>query len=131
MFVTAFLAATVLPFGSEPLFIYYSLGGHNLILLILVASIGNFLGSLTNYYIGLFGNRTILSRYIKLDKKQMTHSKKLFDKYGNPILFFSWVPIIGDALTIVAGILGSDLKQFYIYVFSGKLVRYILIAILF
>ncbi len=131
MFVTAFLASTVLPLGSEPLFMYLAHSGHNLIFLILVASTGNFLGSLVNYYVGLLGQKTILSRYIKIDNRQFKRSKDLFNRYGNPILFFSWVPIIGDALTLFAGVAGSDLKKFYIYVFAGKLVRYLILALFF
>ncbi|NOQ56060.1 MAG: DedA family protein [Nanohaloarchaea archaeon] len=131
MFVTAFLASTIVPLGSEPLFIYLAHQGYSLIFLVLIASIGNFLGSLVNYYIGFLGQKTILSRYIKIDNRQFSRSKVLFRKYGNPILFFSWVPIMGDALTIFAGIVGSDLKKFYIYVFTGKLVRYIILALFF
>ena len=131
MFVTSFLASTILPLGSETLFAILAHAGHNLILLIIVATIGNFLGSLINYYVGFYGEKTILSRYIKIDSRQFKRSKYLFNKYGNPILFFSWVPIIGDALTLFAGIAGSDLKKFYIYVFFGKLVRYIIIALFF
>ncbi|MCK5594502.1 MAG: DedA family protein [Candidatus Aenigmarchaeota archaeon] len=131
MFVTAFLASTILPLGSETLFAYLAHSGHNLILLILVASIGNFIGSLVNYYVGMLGQKTILSRYIKIDNRQFKRSKDLFNRYGNPILFFSWVPVIGDALTLFAGVAGSDLKKFYVYVFFGKLARYLVIALFF
>ncbi|MBW6462088.1 MAG: DedA family protein [DPANN group archaeon] len=131
MFVTAFLASTILPLGSEGLFAYLTYSGHNIPLLIIIATTGNFLGSLINYYVGFYGEKTFLSRYIKLESKQFKKSTTLFNRYGTPILFFSWVPIIGDALTIFAGIIGSDLKKFYLYVFTGKLVRYIVLALFF
>jgi len=130
VFSVSFLAATIIPLGSESAVGYYIFKDYNILVIVLVASVGNYLGALTNYYVGYLGEKTILSRYIKPEKKKMKEAKAYFDKYGVPILFFSWVPIVGDALTIFAGVVRSDLKKFTFFVFAGKLARYIVLAIL-
>jgi len=130
IFSISFLAATILPLGSESTVVYYILMDYNVYVIVLVASVGNYLGALTNYYVGYLGEKTILSKYIKPEKKKMIEAKRYFDKYGVPILFFSWVPIVGDALTVFAGVVRSDIKKFTFFVFAGKFARYAVLAIL-
>ena len=130
IFSISFLAATILPLGSESTVVYYILMDYNVYVIVLVASVGNYLGALTNYYVGYLGEKTILSKYIKPEKKKMIEAKRYFDKYGVPILFFSWVPIVGDALTVFAGVVRSDIKKFTFFVFAGKFARYVVLAIL-
>ena len=131
LFFTSFLASTVLPLGSEVYVAYVAGIGHNLILVVLVASIGNFLGSLTTYYVGLMGEKTILSRYIGTEDRKLARARKLFNHYGTPILFFSWLPVIGDVLVLFAGMAKTDISRFTLFVFSGKLVRYVFIVFFF
>jgi len=90
IFSVSFLAATILPLGSESTVAYYIYKDYNVLAIVLVASVGNYLGALTNYYVGYLGEKTILSRYIKSEKKKMIEAKAYFDKYGVPVLFFSW-----------------------------------------
>ncbi|MFH1126502.1 MAG: YqaA family protein [archaeon] len=131
VFATSFLASTILPLGSEGVVALAIRSGHNAVIIVLIASVGNFLGSLTNYYVGYYGEKTILSRLIKITEKDIHKAKKYFDRHGSPILFFSWLPIVGDALTLFAGIIRADLKRFTFFVFTGKLARYIAIAFIF
>ncbi|MCK5176216.1 MAG: DedA family protein [Candidatus Aenigmarchaeota archaeon] len=132
VFFVSFFASTILPFGSEVVVAGYAYSGTlNLFILLLTATFGNFFGSLANYYVGLLGSKTIFSKIIKIDEKKLKTSRELFNKYGNPILFFSWVPIIGDALTLFAGIIKSDLNAFTFFVFFGKLFRYIVLIYFF
>jgi len=131
LFFTSFLASTILPLGSEGLVAYMAGIGYNSILIIFIASIGNFLGSLTTYYVGYMGEKTILSRYINEKDEKITKARKLFNRYGTPVLFFSWLPIIGDVLVLFAGIARTDIPKFTLYVFSGKLARYVFIVFFF
>ncbi|MCK4927451.1 MAG: DedA family protein, partial [Candidatus Aenigmarchaeota archaeon] len=131
LFFTSFLASTVLPLGSEAYVAYVAGIGHSPVLIILIASIGNFLGSLTTYYVGLMGEKTILSRYINEKDKKISKARNLFNRYGTPILFFSWLPIIGDVLTLFAGMARTNLSKFTLFVFSGKLARYVFIVFFF
>jgi membrane protein YqaA with SNARE-associated domain len=70
---------------------------------IMVATVGNYLGSCTTYYLGLKG-RPVLEKYLSPSPKQLEKSEKLFKRYGIYTLLFTWVPGIGDAITMVAGL---------------------------
>ncbi len=129
LFLLSFGAATLLPFGSEALYIYDISLGYNLFFLWLFASIGNTLGSVLNYWLGLKGE-------IYLEKKGYISTKKIksvkvyFNKYGGWTLLLSWVPIVGDPLTFIAGVLNYSFKNFVAIVFLAKATRYAVIALL-
>ena len=125
----AFLSATLLPMGSEALLLYDVKEGHNVYLLILVASFGNILGSCLNYYLGLKGE-VYLEEKKYLKKESILKYKKFFDKYGAYSLLLAWLPIIGDPLTFVAGVLKYDFKAFLAAVSLAKALRYILLVYL-
>ena len=127
LFTTAFISATLFPLGSEALLIYDIKEGYNIYLLIAVATFGNTLGSVINYFLGLKGEEYLISKNF-LKEKYIIKSKYYFDKYGSISLLFSWLPIIGDPITFVAGILKYDFKKFLVLVFIAKLSRYLVIA---
>ena len=128
LFVSAFLSATLFPLGSEALFIYDINEGYNIYLLLFFATIGNSLGSIFNYFLGLKGEEYLIRKKL-LSEKMILKSKNYFDKYGFYCLLFSWLPIIGDPLTFVAGILKYDLKKFVIIITLAKFLRYLFIAL--
>jgi membrane protein YqaA with SNARE-associated domain len=127
LFFSALISATLFPLGSEALLIYDIKEGYNIYLLVLVATIGNTLGSIINYFLGLKGEEYLIGKNF-LKEKYIIKSKYYFDKYGSISLLFSWLPIIGDPITFVAGILKYDFKKFLILVFIAKLLRYLVIA---
>ena len=123
LFVVSFLAATLLPLGSEALLIYDMTLGYSLFYLWLVASVGNTLGSMVNYWLGLKGEG-YLEKKGHISHKKMAKARKSFSKYGGWTLLLSWVPIIGDPLTFIAGILNYNFKYFTALVFVAKSLRY-------
>lgn len=129
LFLASFLAATILPFGSEGIVTLLVSRGSEIFTVILIASIGNFLGSCTNYYIGLKG-RGHIERYIRIKPDEIKKAEDYFSKYGPYILLFAWFPVIGDALTVVSGLLKLRFVTFSIFVFTGKFVRYLVWAYL-
>ena len=129
LFASALISATLFPLGSEALLIYDIKEGYNLYLLIAVATIGNTLGSVINYFLGLKGEEYLVEKKL-INEKVILKSKSYFDKYGSISLLFSWLPIIGDPITFVAGILKYDLKKFIVLVVIAKLSRYLFIAYL-
>ncbi len=129
LFIVSFLAATLLPLGSEIFVATMAVSGYNGWLIFAVATTGNTLGSITNYYIGKLGTNFIFSRYIKVDSETREKSEQLYQKWGSPILFFAWVPIIGDPLTVVAGIFKLNLYIFIFWVVLGKALRYFLVIV--
>jgi membrane protein YqaA with SNARE-associated domain len=129
LFISAFISATLFPLGSEALLIYDIKEGYNIYFLVIIATIGNSLGSILNYFLGLKGEEYLVEKKI-LNEKMILKLKTYFDKYGFVCLLFSWLPIIGDPLTFVAGILKYDLKKFIIIVTIAKFLRYLFIALI-
>ncbi|CAM3485295.1 YqaA family protein [Arcobacter aquimarinus] len=129
LFISAFLSATLLPFGSEALLIYNISEGYDIYLLLFFATLGNSLGSILNYYLGLKGEEYLIEKKL-LKEKYINISKKYFDKYGFLSILFAWVPIIGDPITFVAGVLKYDFKKFVILIIISKFSRYLFIALI-
>jgi membrane protein YqaA with SNARE-associated domain len=130
LFVAAFLAATILPLSSEVVLSTLLLSGLSPTALITIATIGNVLGSLTNYAIGYWASLEVIKKWLKMSEDDFIRAEQRFVKYGLFSLCFAWVPIIGDPLTVIAGILRIRLLWFVILVSTGKLLRYIVISYL-
>jgi membrane protein YqaA with SNARE-associated domain len=129
LFVLSFLASTVLPLGSEALVVALIYQGFSPFTVIMVATVGNYLGSCTTYYLGLKG-RPVLEKYLSPSTKQLEKSENLFKRYGIYTLLFTWVPGIGDAITMFAGLMQLSFTSFSILVFIGKFGRYFALAYL-
>jgi membrane protein YqaA with SNARE-associated domain len=129
LFLASFLASTILPFGSEGILAYLISRGFNLPAVVVVASVGNFLGACTSYYIGLKG-RSFVEKYLRIDSKEIEKAEKYFSKYGSYVLLFTWLPMIGDAFTVAGGLLRLKFWIFSVFVFTGKFLRYLAVAYL-
>jgi membrane protein YqaA with SNARE-associated domain len=130
LFVASFLAATILPFSSEAVLSFLLLSSLNPVLLVSVATFGNVLGAFTNYAIGYWGGVTVVRKVLKISEEEFIKAEQRYKKYGVVSLFFAWVPIIGDPLTLVAGVLRINIWWFLVLVTLGKLIRYIVISYL-
>ncbi len=128
LFSTAFISATLFPLGSEALLIYDITQGYNIYLLLFFATFGNSLGSIVNYFLGLKGEEYLINKKL-LNEKYIIKAKTYFDKYGAWSIFFSWLPIIGDSITFVAGVLKYDFKKFLILVVVAKFSRYLFLVL--
>ncbi len=128
LFFISFIAATLFPLGSEALLLYNLSINLNIYLLLFFATLGNSLGSILNYWLGLKGEEYLINKNILKEKNILT-GKKYFDKYGSYSLLLSWVPIIGDPITFIAGILKYDIKKFILLILLAKGGRYIFIII--
>jgi membrane protein YqaA with SNARE-associated domain len=128
LFFSAFISATLFPLGSEALLIYDITQGHNWVWLLFFATTGNVLGSCVNYYLGLKGEVYLEEKkYIK--KEKMSKYKYYFDRYGGYSLLLSWMPLIGDPITFMAGVLKYNFKYFLVLVLIAKLGRYTLLVL--
>ena len=130
LFVAAFLAATILPLSSEVVLSLLLLNGLSPIALVAVATVGNVLGSLTNYGLGYWAGPKVAKKWLKMSEADFIRAERRFAKYGLVSLCFAWVPIVGDPITVVAGILRIRLLWFVLLVTAGKLMRYIVISYL-
>lgn len=131
LFTSAFLAATLLPFGSEIVLTVLLAAEYSPVLVLIAATSGNVLGSLLNYFIGIKGGYWIIKKLLRLSDSEIKTAEGHFIKYGNWILLFAWLPVIGDPLTVVAGILKSNIWLFILLVTLGKFIRYLIIAFTF
>jgi membrane protein YqaA with SNARE-associated domain len=128
LFFASFLAATILPLSSEVILSFLLLNHLDPIILISVATFGNVLGALVNYAIGFWGSIFFIRKVLKISEDEFVKAKQRFQKYGVFSLLFAWVPVIGDPLTVVAGVLKINILIFIILVTSGKLIRYLIIS---
>ena len=128
LFISSFLSSTILPGHSEIILTaFIFLKKYPIIDLIFFASIGNILGSILNWCIGYFLTNLKDRKWFPINKLQLTRASKWFLKYGKWSLFFCWVPIIGDPLTIVAGIFRFPIHIFILIVSFAKTMRYLII----
>jgi len=125
--VVGFLSATLLPGGSEALVVAQSCLGQPLFALWLVASISNTLGSLVNWAMGRYLLRFEERRWFPVSPAQRLKGERWFARWGMGSLVFAWLPIIGDPLTLVAGVLRVHWLPFLLLVALGKALRYALV----
>ena len=131
LFIISLLAATILPLSSEIVLttmLLTNLFEKNILLI--VASSGNILGSILNWYLGkkitIFQDR----KWFPISQEQLNKSQKYFQKYGLWSLLLAWVPVIGDPLTLLAGVLKVRFSIFFILVSISKISRYVFILYL-
>jgi membrane protein YqaA with SNARE-associated domain len=130
LFISCFLSATILPFASELGLAAVIATGHDPFTSVIVATIGNSFGGLTNYYLGKFGKFLWIKKSEVDDQKQKKITNYIL-KYGSFSALLSWVPIIGDPLLIMLGFMRIKLIPVVIFMVLGKLIRYIIVALFF
>jgi membrane protein YqaA with SNARE-associated domain len=129
LFVLALLAATLLPMQSEAGLVAllltdsYSIPG-----LLLAAIAGNTLGSCINWWLGRSLNRFQSRRWFPVSPAQLLRAQHWYQRYGRWSLLLSWLPIVGDPLTLVAGVMREPLGRFVLLVLLAKSARYLLLA---
>lgn len=128
LFTAAFLAATILPLSSEALLLLIIASSDQIMIPVLIASAGNVAGSFCNYFLGWKGNRLVLNKFFRLTDEEIEKASQRFIKYGSFSMLFAWIPIIGDPLTVVAGLFKMNIWIFTILVSIGKFGRYVILA---
>ena len=129
LFAAAFGAATLLPLQSEALLVALLLGGAQPAwMLVLVASLGNVLGSLVNWWLGRYVERYRGRRWFPVSEQRLQQAQQGYGRYGRWSLLLSWLPVIGDPLTLVAGIMREPLWRFTLIVTLAKTLRYTVLA---
>ena len=131
LFLAAFLAATIVPAQSEAgLSSLILVSEKSVILLVVVAAIGNVLGAVANWYLGRWIDRFKNRRWFPIKPTQLNRATLWYRKYGRWSLLLSWVPFIGDPITLAAGVLREPMLSFLLIVGFAKTTRYILVAII-
>ena len=132
LFLSAFGAATLLPLQSEAVLMTLLIQGlSNPFYLILVATIGNVLGSCVNWWLGLKIEHFKDKKWFPVSEKNMLKAEKIYQKYGFWSLLLSWTPIIGDPITLIAGLMKENFWRFLLIVTIAKGGRYVFIYLVY
>lgn len=128
LFISAFGAATLLPLQSEAVLVTLLLKGqYSALLLIGTATLGNVLGSCVNWWLGLKIEQFKHRRWFPVSEKRLEQAQRFYHKYGFYSLLLSWTPVIGDPITLVAGLFKENFWRFLIIVLIAKAGRYLFI----
>lgn len=130
LFITGFIAATLLPASSEVLLLGLAQQGFLPLGLWLAATCGNTLGSCVNWYLGKELLRFKHKRWFPVSPLQLAKAEQHFKRYGSWSLLLAWLPIVGDPLTLVAGTLRVRFAWFLLLVTLGKGARYAVLLFL-
>lgn len=131
LFLLALGAATLLPLQSEAALVVLLLdGSYSVSGLLLAAIVGNTLGSLINWWLGCSLVRFQHRGWFPISPAQLVRAQRWYQKYGRWSLLLSWLPVVGDPLTLVAGVMREPLPSFLLLVLLAKSGRYLLLAAL-
>jgi Predicted membrane protein len=124
VFITSFLAATVLPFSSEIVLTGVLLAGSSYWQCMIAATIGNFLGGMTCYWIGTIGKIEWIKKYLKMSIDRLLNIQKWLQGKGAWVCFFAFLPGIGDFIVVGLGFLRANIWITAFSMFLGKALRY-------
>lgn len=125
LFIASFLAATVVPFSSEVVFSGMMMGGLDPWKLVAVATLGNWLGGMSCYYLGKLGKLEWIEKYLRIKRERLERFTAIIRMYGDWFAFFSFLPGVGDAIAVAAGFFRCRVWVVAISMLLGKFVRYI------
>jgi membrane protein YqaA with SNARE-associated domain len=128
LFLAAFVAATVFPVQSEATLVGLLLADHSPSLLLTVASAGNILGSVLNWGLGRGIERFRDRAWFPAKAETLARAQRWYAKYGKWSLLLSWAPIVGDPLTVVAGVMRESFVVFLLLVAIAKIGRYVVLT---
>lgn len=128
LFLLSFLASTLLPLGSEWLVVAMLLSRSDPFAVVAVATAGNYLGALSTYWIGIYGGEFLKRRVLRMDDRSMGRAERFYRRFGSYSLFLSFLPVIGDPLCLIGGVLRVGFLRFSLLVLSGKFARYAAVA---
>ena len=130
LFLSAFLAGSIIPFSAELIIGILLYQGFPLIPLVIVATLGNWLGGYTAFFMGYFARWDLIEKYFKITPDKI-HNFKWKDKFSAEILaLFCWIPILGSLILISLGLMKASIFKTGIFMFIGRLARYTVWALL-
>ena len=128
MLISAFIAGSFLPFSSEAVMTGLVAAGLEPLPLLIYATIGNWAGSMFNYYVGHLGKMEWIERYLHVKREKLDKAQNFMGKRGAWMGFFSFLPVIGTAICISLGLMRANPYISALSIFLGKILRYVLVA---
>jgi len=131
LFFSSLIAATILPAQSEIILAALLMAGnHQQFLLLLIATSGNVLGSVINWFLGAYFMKFKERNWFPIKASKIDKYAKIYQKRGVWLLLFAWLPIVGDPITVIAGMARVNIWLFLLLVGIGKAGRYLVITML-
>jgi membrane protein YqaA with SNARE-associated domain len=124
LFLSCFLAATVLPFSSDIVFGALIAMKFDGISCLIIATTGNWLGGMTNYYLGYLGKIEWIEKYLKVKRETIDKTQGWLHRKGAAMAFFSFLPVVGDVIPLALGYMKANVWIVNISMIIGKLARY-------
>ncbi len=124
MFLSALLAGSIIPFSSELVFAMMISGGKAPLLVLIAASLGNFLGSMSCYWVGMLGKREWIHRWLGVSEEKLDKAARFLQGRGAWMGFFTFLPYIGEATAVTLGIMRARQSIVALSMLIGKVVRY-------
>ena len=131
LFFGAFIAATVVPFSSDVMLVALLVAGGDPYLAVLSATLGNWLGGLTSYWIGYLGRWDWIEKYLKVSRAKLERQQDNITKYGSVLALMTWLPIIGDVMAVALGFYKVSFKRSAIFMLIGKCLRFVAWAVIY
>lgn len=125
LFLLAILAGSFVPVVSELYFIYLMQSEHSFFLLMAAASIGNTIGGMTCYFIGRYGGRPLIKKYLNKGEESLDLWESRLRNKSEWTALFAWLPFVGELLSAVIGLIPGRVGHVVIFMFIGKLLRYL------
>lgn len=128
MLIAAFLAGSFIPFNSETIMVALQTAGLDPWGLVIYGSIGNIAGGMFNYGVGRMGKLEWIEKYLHVKKKDLERAERFMAGHGAWMGFFSFLPLLGSAITIVLGLMRANLPISFISIAIGKFLRYLILV---
>jgi membrane protein YqaA with SNARE-associated domain len=131
IFIGSFLAATLVPFSADLLLLGMLYAGGNLITTITIASLGNWLGGLTSYWVGRAGSWNMIERWFHISREKLEKQRSRINRWRSWIALLTWLPIIGDVFAVGLGFYKINFGMSALLMLIGKTLRFIVYGIIF
>ncbi len=131
LFLGSLLASTIFPLSSDALLVGALLAGGDTLLVLLSATTGNIIGGLTTYYVGYLGRWEWIEKYLRVSHAQLERQSSAIKRYGALIALMSWLPIVGDIITVALGFYRVNFLKSALYMALGRTLRFVVWALIF
>tara|TARA_B100001939_G_C16611804_1_gene475450 strand:+ start:127 stop:579 length:453 start_codon:yes stop_codon:yes gene_type:complete len=130
LFISSFIAATIIPFSSELVLSFLLANQYPLEMCLFIATLGNWLGGISSYGLGRLGEWTYIKYFTGLDKTKIKKVREKINKWKSPLAFFCWLPLVGDIFAVGLGFYKINFIKVSLWMFVGKMIRYVIWALI-
>ena len=130
LFISSFIAATIIPFSSELVLSFLLANQYPLEMCLFIATLGNWLGGISSYGLGRLGEWTYIKYFTGLDKTKIKKVREKVNKWKSPLAFFCWLLLVGDIFAVGLGFYKINFIKVSLWMFVGKMIRYVIWALI-